>query len=89
MLALPTHVAGELDLHRHAQEGCGNGCEVLVRTLVVGVEQQIQLLLQLIGSTVLFSRLERIHGWPVVFSEGLNERVGCAGKGKSKCVSGE
>ena len=56
-----------------AQEGRRNGGGILAWAFVLAVEQNFQLLLQITGSTVLFRRFECIHGWPVVFSECINE----------------
>jgi hypothetical protein len=63
-------------LTRHnsnAQERRRNGGGVVVRAFVLAVEQTFQFRLQITGSTVLFSSLERIHGWPIIFSECINE----------------
>src|SRR5262245_58197783 len=60
--------------NRDAQEGCGNGGDILARAAVLAVEQSLQFLLQVGGSSVLFRRLEGVHRWPIVFSKRRQER---------------
>src|SRR6476661_8692444 len=69
-----------LNLNGHAQEGRGNGSGVLARAFVLAVEQNFQLLLQIAGLAVLFCSFECVHGWPVVFSEFIDEFGWPAGK---------
>ena len=58
-----------------------------VRTLVLALEQVVQLLFEVFAAAVLFRRLERIHRWPVVFSEGVNQLRRRRGKAEGIGVS--
>ena len=69
----PTLVLNYLGRYSNAQEGRGNGRNILAWALVLAVEQNFKLSLQIIGSTVFFSCFECIHGRPVVFSECKDE----------------
>ncbi len=77
--AHPFPLAAFSNLNGHAQEGCRNGRGILVRAFVLAGEQSFQFLLEISCATVLFRRVERIHGRPVVFSEFIHERGGRAG----------
>ena len=48
-----------------------------------------KLVLQITGAPVSVRCFEGVHGWPVVFSEGLNELGWRPGKIEGVCVSGE
>src|SRR6266568_2312035 len=62
-----------LNRNSDTQEGRGNGGGVLVRAFVLAVEQNFELLLQIVGFSVLFRSFERIHGRSVIFSEFTDE----------------
>jgi hypothetical protein len=47
-------------LDGYTQEGCRNGCGILVWTLILPVEESFQLILQISIPTTLFGGLERI-----------------------------
>src|SRR5260221_13460701 len=63
---------------RHAQEGCGNGGGILARVCVLGVEEGLQLGLQIGFAVVGCCGFERVHRWSVVRPEQTNEFGWCA-----------
>jgi hypothetical protein len=65
--------ATESDRHGNAQECRRNGGGILAWAFVLAVKQDFQFLLQITGPTVVFRGLECIHGWPIVFSECIDE----------------
>ena len=68
-----------LDLHRHLQEGGRNGRGVLGRALVLADEQILQLSPQVRRAAILFRRVERVHGRPVVLQEFIHDHGGSVG----------
>src|SRR5262245_52220652 len=72
---------------RHAQEGRRDGGGVFAS--VLALEEDLELLLQVGSSTVLFRGFERIHGRPVVFSEFTHECRRCAAEVEGERVPRE
>src|SRR5262245_49016178 len=62
-----------VDCNSNTQEGCRNGRPILVRALILALEQSLQILLQITGSAALFGGFERIHGRSIMSTEGVKE----------------